>query len=165
VAAAPDGSVWVSDTGNKKIVQYDGSLKLIRSVGKLGSGPLEFSEPVGIAVGPSGSVYVADTGNHRIQILSAEGQFLRALPVPGWSVGDEPHLEVDAKGVIYAADPAKNAVLEFDPSGNPNRRTTDDAGKPFVKPTGIALDSKRAVLYVVNSGNNTVSRLALPGKP
>ena len=165
VAAAPDGSVWVSDTGNKKIVQYDGSLKLIRSIGKLGSGPLEFSEPVGIAVGPSGSVYVADTGNHRIQIMSAEGQFLRALPVPGWSVGDEPHLEVDAKGVIYAADPAKNAVLEFDPSGNPNRRTTDDAGKAFVKPTGIALDSKRAVLYVVNSGNNTVSRLALPGKP
>jgi YYY domain-containing protein len=165
VAAAPDGSVWVSDTGNKRIVQYDGSLKLIRSIGKLGSGPLEFSEPVGIAVGPSGSVYVADTGNHRIQILSAEGQFLRALPVPGWSVGIEPHLEVDGKGVVYAADPAGNAVLEFDPSGNPRRRTTDDAGKTFAKPTGIALDSKRAVLYVVNSGNNTVSQLALPGKP
>jgi tripartite motif-containing protein 2/3/tripartite motif-containing protein 71 len=155
----------VSDTGNKKIVQYDGSLKLIRSIGKQGSGPLEFSEPVGIAVGPSGTVYVADTGNHRIQILSADGQFLRALPVPAWSVGNEPHLEVDGKGVIYAADPAGNAVLEFDPSGKPVRRTTDDAGKPFVKPTGIALDSKRAVLYVVNSGNNTVSHLALPGKP
>ncbi|HSP93529.1 MAG TPA: DUF2298 domain-containing protein [Thermoanaerobaculia bacterium] len=165
VAAAPDGSVWVSDTGNKKIVQYDSSLKLIRSIGKLGSGPLEFSEPVGIAVDPSGSVYVADTGNHRIQVLSAEGQFLRALPVPGWSVGIEPHLEVDAKGVIYASDPVGNAVLEFDPSGKPARRTSDDAGKAFAKPTGIALDSKRAVLYVVNSGDNRVSRLALPGKP
>ncbi len=165
VAVAPDGNVWVSDTGNKRIVKYDGSLRLIRYFGKQGSGPLEFSEPVGIAVGPSGSVYVADTGNHRIQILSAEGQFLRVLPVPGWSVGNEPHLEVDAKGVIYAADPAKNALLEFDPSGTPVRRATDDAGKTFEKPTGIALDTKRGVLYVVNSGDNTVSRLALPGKP
>jgi DNA-binding beta-propeller fold protein YncE len=98
-------------------------------------------------------------------MLSAEGQFLRALPVPGWSGGDEPHLEVDAKGVVYASDPAKNAVVEFDPSGTPARRPADDAGKPFARPTGIALDAKRGVLYVVNSGNNTVSRLALAGKP
>jgi YYY domain-containing protein len=165
VAAAPDGSVWVTDTGNKRVVQYDGSLKLIRVIGKLGSAPLEFSDPVGIAVSPSGSVYVADAGNHRIQILSADGQFLRALAVPEWSGGNEPHLEVDEKGVTYASDPAGNAVIEFDPSGQRRRRTTDDAGKAFERPTGIALDSKREILYVVNSGNNTVSQLALRGKP
>jgi YYY domain-containing protein len=164
VAVAPDGSVWVSDTGNKKIVQYDGSLKLIRSIGKLGSGPMEFSEPVGIFVDPSGSVYVADTGNHRIQILGPDGRFVRALPVPGWSVGLEPHLEVDEKGIIYATDPAGNAVLEFDPSGEQRRFTQDAAGKAFAKPTGIALDPKRATLYVVNSGNDTVSQLPVPPK-
>jgi len=42
--------------------------------------------------------------------------------------------------------------------------TADDAGKGFARPTGIALDSKRATLYVVNSGNDTVSRLAAPLK-
>jgi sugar lactone lactonase YvrE len=70
IAVATDGRVWVTDTGNKRVIVYDGSLKEVQRIGKLGSGPLEFSDPAGIAVGPSDLVYVADTGNSRIQILN-----------------------------------------------------------------------------------------------
>ena len=165
IAVAGDGRVWVSDTGNKRVLVYDETLKELQRIGKLGSGPLEFSDPVGIAVGPSGSICVADTGNSRIQVLSDKGQFERAIPVPGWNRKVEPDLEVDQDGTIYASDPENNALMVFKPSGEvDNRRGVDDSNRPLVRPTGVALDRKNRILYVVNSGNGTVSKWKLPEK-
>ena len=66
MAVAADGSVWVADTGNNQLIVYGPALTQPRTLGKKGSGPGEFSGPVGIAAGPSGSVYVADVMNRRI---------------------------------------------------------------------------------------------------
>jgi YYY domain-containing protein len=165
IAVSRDGRVWVTDTGNKRVVVYDGTLKELQQIGKLGSAPLEFSDPVGIAVGPSDSVYVADTGNARIQILSDKGQFERAIPVPGWNRNVEPHLEIDEDGTIYASDPQNNALVTFKPSGElDSRRAADDSNRPLARPTGVALDRKNRILYVVNSGNGTISKWNLPEK-
>lgn len=165
VAVAADGTVWVTDTGNKRVVVFDKDLNERRRIGHLGSGPLEFSEPVGIAVGPTGSIYVADTGNRRIQILNAQGSFLGALAIEGWQSGAEPHLAVDDDGALYVADPTENALLELTPAGALRRRhTQDDAGQELSGPTGVAIDRKNRLLYVINSGNNTVSKLKLPGR-
>jgi YYY domain-containing protein len=165
VAVAADGTVWVTDTGNKRIVVFDKDLNERRRIGHLGGGPLEFSEPVGIAVGPSGSIYVADTGNRRIQILDAGGRFLGALPVEDWQSGIEPHLAVGDDGTLYLADPKGNALLELTPAGGlKQRHTRDDAGQEFSSPTGVAIDRKARLLYVINSGNNTVSKLKLTGR-
>jgi YYY domain-containing protein len=165
IAVAGDGRVWVTDTGNKRVLVYDGTLKELQQIGKLGSGPLEFSDPVGIAAGPSGSIYVADTGNARIQVLSDKGQFERAISVPGWNRNVEPHLEVDQDGTIYASDTKNNALMIFKPSGElDNRRSLDDSNRPLARPTGVALDRKNRILYVVNSGNSTISKWKLPEK-
>ena len=37
----------------------------------------------------------------------------------------------------------------------------DDAGSKFQNPTGIAVDRKNRILYVVNSGSASVSRVSL----
>ncbi|MDQ5871027.1 MAG: DUF2298 domain-containing protein, partial [Acidobacteriota bacterium] len=162
IAVGPDGSVWVSDTGNKRIAIFDRDLKPLRTIGKLGSGPLEFSDPVGIAVGPSGSVHVADAGNGRIQILDAKGAFKRSIAVPKWNRNVEPHLEVGDDGTIYASDPQGDALLVFSASGElQDRRATDDSGRPLARPTGVAIDRKNRILYVVNSGNNGISKWSL----
>ena len=165
VAITEDGRVWVCDTGNKRVVLYDPSLTEIRSIGKPGTGPLEFADPVGISVGPGGRVFVADAGNGRIQVLDGEGVFQNALPVASWSRGVEPHLEVDGDGTIYATDPAGDALLEISTEGALVRRwLVDDHGQRFARPTGIALDRKNRILYIVNSGNSTISKRALPKK-
>jgi len=39
--------------------------------------------------------------------------------------------------------------------------TANDEGHKFAKPTGLALDRQRDILYVIDSGNNSVSRLNL----
>lgn len=165
VAADAKGRVWVADTGNHRVVLYDGNLAQLKTVGKRGAAPGEFSSPTGIAVGPSGAIYVADTGNRRVQVFDSEGAFLRAFPVAGWADGNEPHLEVDAEENIHVADAAGNALLLFDSSGRMLRRLTEDtAGEKFSRPMGIALDRKTRMLYLVNSGNHTVSRVPLPEK-
>jgi DNA-binding beta-propeller fold protein YncE len=162
ITVAPDGTVWVTDTGNKRLVAFDSELKQLRTIGHLGNGPLEFSDPVGIAAGRDGSLYVADAGNQRIQILDANGRFSRQIPMPDWKMGLEPHLDVDDDGTIYVSNPSKNALLELDPSGAVKKVSTkDDAGTELSRPEGIVIDRKNRLLYLINSGNNKVSRFEL----
>ena len=163
VTVAPDGTVWVTDTGNKRLVAYDQGLKQVRVLGRLGNGPAEFSDPVGIAAGRDGFLYVADAGNQRIQILDATGRFVRQIPMPDWKVGIEPHLDVDRDGTLYVANPPRNALLELEPSGSlTNSYTRDDAGQELSKPTGLSIDRKNRLLYVINSGSDRVSKFKLP---
>jgi DNA-binding beta-propeller fold protein YncE len=107
---------------------------------------------------------VADAGNHRIQVIGPDGQFAREFPVADWKMGIEPEIEADEDGTLYVTNPPKNVLLELDPSGTVRKtRATDGAGAPFSRPTGIALDRKERLLYVINSGNNTVSKISLKG--
>jgi YYY domain-containing protein len=166
VAIAPDGRVWVADTGNHRVVSYDGLLQDRRIVGQRGSGPGQFSSPVGIAVGASGTVYVADTGNRRIQMLGPDGQLRGSVPFPGWGENAEPQLAIGEDGTIYGSDPASNSVVLLDPDGRLKRRfAVDEAGSRLDRPTGIALDPKNHILYVINSGNSSVSRIRLGAPP
>ncbi len=162
IAAAGDGTVWVTDTGNHRVVAYDTGLSQPRFVGRKGSEPGEFDSPVGIATGPDGSVYVCDTGNQRIQVLSPEGAFRRSIAVERWKATDEPHVEVDDDGTIYVSEPSAGGLLELAPDGRILvRRDADDAGQRFSNPTGVALDRKNRILYVVNSGNSSIAKLKL----
>jgi DNA-binding beta-propeller fold protein YncE len=164
VAVGPDGRVWITDTGNHKVVVFNRSLGEPRAFGKLGPGAGEFSSPVGIAVGPAGEVYVADTGNRRIEVLNNEGGFQKSLPVAAWEGPAEPFLEIGETGEIYVTNPNGNTVLELASGGTVrNTWSSDDSGTPFARPTGIALDGKQGILYVVNSASNGVSKIHLPG--
>jgi DNA-binding beta-propeller fold protein YncE len=166
IAATSDGKVWISDTGNQRLVRIERDLSNPRWFGKHGSGPEEFSSPMGVAAGPGGSVYVADTDNRRIQILDPEGHFKTRWKFPGWGSNSEAYLAVDADGSVYATDPGANAVVHLDGRGNEVRRwTADDTGKKFERPTGIALDPKGRALYVVNTDTSTITRLKLSAKP
>ncbi len=160
VAVAADGRVWVTDTGNNQVRSYDSALASFQAIGKRGPGPGEFSSPVGIAGGPDGKIYVADIGNRRIEVLDGQGRFQRSLPVPGWEGAAEPFLEVADSGAIYVSDPNAGKVLELAASGElRNSWSAGEDGKPFARPTGVALDSGQGALYVVNSASNVVSRV------
>jgi len=164
VAVGRDGTVWVSDTGNHRVIAYDALLRNPREFGKKGSGPGEFSFPIGITVDDVGNVFVADCGNRRVVLLAQDGRFKIAWPVPGWEppVGDS-YLEVDVDGSLYATDPGKGSLLRFDRTGAVvERRTSDEEGRAFSVPTGLALDPEKRLLYVVNSGTSSIFAIHLP---
>ena len=75
VAVAPDGRVFVADSGNNRIEVFANDGTPLTSFGDSGAGDGQFNEPWGIAVDDS-FVYVADTWNNRIQKFTLEGEFV-----------------------------------------------------------------------------------------
>ena len=67
------GRLYISDSGNRRVVVLDSSGKLLFHFGSDGALRVEFSEttgPTGLALDPAtGYLYVCDTGNHRIAVF------------------------------------------------------------------------------------------------
>jgi uncharacterized protein (TIGR03663 family) len=132
-------SVYVADTGNKRIVRFDKKWKRVSDWGTPGSGPGQFVEPVGLAADAAGNVYVADTGNHRIQVFDGEGRFLREFATFGWKdFYTEPYIAIGPGDSVLATDSTEGRVNEYDSAGNLRRSWRADG--TFKRPTGIALD-------------------------
>ncbi len=74
------GNIFVADgLGNARIAKFDKDGKFVKSWGKKGSAPSEFSNLSGIAVDAQGNVYAADAGNKRIQVFDNDGNFKTAI--------------------------------------------------------------------------------------
>jgi len=80
VAALPNGLVFVTDSGHKRVVKFrnvDGRLNFIAEISVEGDGALVL--PRGIVVTEGGYVLVADAGADRVGIYDTSGVFLRAI--------------------------------------------------------------------------------------
>ena len=69
IAIAPNGDVFVSDSGRDLVQQFSSTGQPITVFGMLGTGPDDFLEPAGLDVDDSGVVHVADRGNRRVSRL------------------------------------------------------------------------------------------------
>jgi tetratricopeptide (TPR) repeat protein len=76
---APDGTIYIADTGNGRIVK----LEDFSEVASYGEGILE--GPTGVFVDPKGTIYVADAQKNTIVIMDRDGNVLNEFGRP-----DEP---------------------------------------------------------------------------
>jgi DNA-binding beta-propeller fold protein YncE len=83
-----------------RISVFDRNGRLLRTIGRTGTGPGEFRTPHALEFDSQGRLVVADRHNHRIQILTKEGRFVRELHAFGRTSG----LAIDPSDVIYTAD-------------------------------------------------------------
>jgi predicted membrane-bound mannosyltransferase/DNA-binding beta-propeller fold protein YncE len=173
LAVAPDGSLYVVDSGNNRIQHIDRSGKVLQVWGTQADVSLveapggTFNEPWGIALGPDGSVYVADTWNYRIQKFSADGHFITMWGFFGGVMdGSDAFygprgLAVDALGRVFVADTGNKRVVIFDSNGGYITQF-GSAGMglgQLDEPVAIALDSAGNV-YVTDTWNQRVEVFA-----
>jgi uncharacterized protein (TIGR03663 family) len=164
IAIGPDGLLYVSDTGNKRIQVFDADGNFVRAFGGAGPEPGKFNEPVGLAI-QGDTLFVADAWNGRVQRLGLDGSPRGAIPVAGWeskAVTNKPYIAVDGQGLIYTTAPERGDVLAVAPDGQARAvaRPSDGAGRLAV-PTGLTV-GPNGELYVAESGGGVVSRYARP---
>jgi streptogramin lyase len=130
VLVAPNGDIWVAEghasnaTANARLLKFDRTGKLIKTIGKYGSGPEDMDQPHALAMDSRGRLFVGDRSNNRILIMDQEGKLLDT-----WYQFSRPSgIYIDANDVIYVADSESGSV------GN---------GRPRTWTRGIRIGSAR----------------------
>lgn len=158
VAIDKAGNVWVSDTGNERMIEFSANGEPLASYGGTGGDVGQFLEPVGLTIDKDGNFYVADTWNRRIQVFNSKFEPVRQIDVQAWdsqSVVNKPYIAVDAQGNIYVTDPEGFRIIKYSNDGKVRAVWGLPGGdlSQMQLPTGIVFDSAGNIV-VADSGNN-----------
>jgi len=166
VVVASDGSILLTDTGNKRIIVLDERMAAVRALGGNGSARGQFNEPTSLAFDPeTGELVVADLWNLRIQAFTPELVAARDWQVDGWESNEAAHkgyLAVGPGGVIVASDPVGSRIWFYQRDGTPIGTfdlIDDDQG--LREPIGVAVDDQGRI-YVASSVSGRVTRYLPP---
>lgn len=117
---APDGYIYVADTGNGRIVKLDADFQIIAEYGQ---DILE--SPTGLFVDEEGTLYIADAGKNMIVILDSSGNLINEFgrptePLFGASREFLPRkIAVDVRKNLYiASEGSVNGLIMMNTSGN-----------------------------------------------
>lgn len=67
------------DIQNNCLTVLDNNLKIIKTIGTIGSNALEFIQPCSIDIDSKGYIYVLDYGNYRIQVLNDKFEYVKEI--------------------------------------------------------------------------------------
>ncbi len=158
--------LYIADNDNHHIEVYSLNNSIFEAVwGRPGQGRRQFRYPFLIDLSDDGYLLVVESINTRVQVLNPEGKFVRFIGA--WGVN--PGQLFRPKGVAvdgnraFVTDSYLGSVQVFDLNGTFLGPLTDASGTPmkFTTPTGVAVDSKRRRLYVVELKANRVCRVDL----
>jgi uncharacterized protein (TIGR03663 family) len=175
LAVAKDGSIYVADTGNSRMVKFNPKgEKLLAWGGKTPDGqqkanPGTFNEPWGIALDADQNVLVVDTWNHRIQKFSPDGKFIQEWGTAGVAADGMDRfwgprgIAVSKAGVIYVTDTGNKRVIAFSPEGKALFMFDSTGDAALNEPVGIAVSPDGNVL-VADTWNLRVAIFSPAGK-
>jgi tetratricopeptide (TPR) repeat protein len=188
---APDGFLYIADTGNSRIVKVDTSFQSIREFG------LDILDsPTGLFVDEDGVMYIADAGKNMIVILDANGNLINEFghptePLFGASREFLPRkISVDVRKNLYiASEGSVNGLVMMNTSGNfigyfgansaemsikmilQRMFLTDEQLEQFIRneaasPTNLAIDDQ-SLVYTITAGtmgSQSVRKFNIAGK-
>jgi len=173
ILVAPNGDIWVAEghasnaSATARILKFDKTGKLLKTIGKWGKGPEELDQPHALAMDSRGRLFVGDRGNNRILIMDQEGKILDT-----WYQFSRPSgIAIDAKDRIYVADSESGSVAPDRPQWKRGLRigsardgsivafVPDPAASPRSTSSaeGVAVD-KNGVIYGAEVGEMALKR-------
>ena len=96
LTADDSGNIYALDRKENKVFVFDSAGKHLRTFGRTGQGPGEFSLPLTIGLTGSGEIIVEDTRRH-LAVFTTEGKHLRNLPITKTGLA---RVSVDSQGNI-----------------------------------------------------------------
>jgi DNA-binding beta-propeller fold protein YncE len=130
ITFAPDGTFYVTDTGNHRIQKFGPDRGFLTAWGSEGRETGQFDTPIDLVVDGKGRVYVLDSfrnkapvnsGTGAAQVFDADGQFLAEWGEYGTEPGqlNEPFgIGLDPDGTLLIAEFSNNRVQRFTPEGD-----------------------------------------------
>lgn len=160
VGVAPDGRVYATNTGAGSVSIFQDE-KLVRTVGRYGSGAGEFSRPHDVDVDRDGMVYVVDSGNHRVQLFDAEMNH-RASSAADLKLNEPKYLAFDGER-IWLADEYNHRILLLDrnlrPLGVLGSGRRGRSAMEFHKPEAVL--ARAPFVWVIDTYNDRILRLRI----
>ncbi|MER3413807.1 MAG: hypothetical protein C4341_06130 [Armatimonadota bacterium] len=98
LAFGHDGHLYVADSGSHRVLVFDRSGALLRTLGGEGTEDGKFRAPYDVLVDPRGNLIVADTYNNRLQFFDSEGRHIKSFG----SLGDQPGRFREPAGIAFA---------------------------------------------------------------
>jgi DNA-binding beta-propeller fold protein YncE len=111
IVSPKTGAIFVSEghgAGNNLVFKFDKTGKLVKTWGKLGTGPGEFDQPHSLAFDSKGLLYIADRNNNRIQVFDEDGNFKKEYRQ--WSRPSG--IFIDKHDNLYSADSESESVSQ-----------------------------------------------------
>ena len=87
LAIDSDQRLWVADSCNHRILQFDLTGRLLTEFGTMGKEPGQLRYPYDIDITPDGDLLVCEYGNCRLQWFDFDGNSLRVWGGPGRELG------------------------------------------------------------------------------
>ena len=186
VAAAPDGTIYFSDTANQAIRKLSpaGVVTTLAGQPEVASGGFadgvgsaaSFQSPLGMALDRSGNLYVVEIGSGLLRRVTPNGTVTTVAgkaQYSGFADGQGSAAQfsglcgvaVASDGTIYVTDRDNMAIRRITPSGlvaTLYRNSGGNAANSLVKPTGITIDAADT-LFVTDTYYNSVCRVTRDG--
>jgi sugar lactone lactonase YvrE len=169
IAIAPEGVVFVADSGNHTIRQISPEGQVTTLAGASGipgatDGPVSgarFFTPVGLARDAGGQLFVTEENHFGIRVISPLGM-VTTRPGPGPTSA----VAVDASGQVYLADCAGSAIWRAAAGAAPTVWAGGTAGYAdgsgtkalFRCPSGIAFGAG-GLMFVTDKGNDVIRQV------
>ena len=167
IAFHGSGDMFVTSHRDNCVYVYDSSSRHKATIGKRGTGDLEFNSPHGIAI-TGDTVYVADCGNNRVQSFTTCGKFLSKFGSRGSGTGQfcSPRgISIDSDNCVYIGDTSNHRIQVFrsDWSFCSSFDGTVSSEAGFKQPYGVAI-APDGNLFIAGNGSNNVTVLTREGR-
>jgi RHS repeat-associated protein len=155
IAIDSSGNLWVLDTGNDRVEEFNSKGEYQKQFGFKGTGNGQFEKPSGLAIDSHGNIWVADSGNYRVQEFNSKGEYQQQFGFKGTGNGQFAALPegiaIDAHGNVWVSESGgKSRVEVFNEKGEYQKTVGSLGEEPgqFEDPEGIAISKSN--VWIVN---------------